>query len=80
MHVGDLFQNTERLNNMASTSLTYDDVKTSIRTQILSLGVHNPLALPVLINVTDNTTILGGNYKLISEIGLVSVHLEKEVF
>lgn len=47
---------------MVSTFLSNDDAKSSMKTQIVSLGVNSPLALPVLkINATDNTTVMGGN-------------------
>lgn len=54
-------QKSKRLTNMVSTFLSNDDSKTSMKTQIVSLGVNNPLALPVLSNATDNTTVMGGN-------------------
>lgn len=55
-------QKSKRLTNMVSTFLSNDDAKSSMKTQIVSLGVNNPLALPVLkINATDNTTVMGGN-------------------
>lgn len=46
---------------MVSTFLSNDDAKTSMKTQIVSLGLNNPFALPVLNNSTDNTTVMGGN-------------------
>lgn len=54
-------QKSKRLTNMVGTFLSNDDAKTSMKTQIVSLGVNNPFALPVLNNSTDNTTVMGGN-------------------
>lgn len=54
-------QKSKRLTNMVSTFLSNDDAKTSMKTQIVSLGLDNPFALPVLNNATDNTTVMGGN-------------------
>lgn len=57
-------QKSKRLTNMVSTFLSNDDAKTSMKTQIVSLGLNNPFALPVLNNYTDNTTVMGGNWHL----------------
>lgn len=59
-------QKSKRLTNMVSTFLSNDDAKTSMKTQIVSLGLNNPFALPVLNNSTDNTTVMGGKWHLCS--------------